>query len=202
LPGRPARTSRPTARASSRSRFPRADESDREKAAGDEWRRRYAEELKDLYADWLPSPRRFPTSPERSASPPSAPVGLAREGVPAWDALLKVYIPYIAYWSFGERVPVVEKPEDNRDERSINAAYIKLASLILNRLEWEKLDEGAAREKTAKALEEERTRYAAEWRKARRRLITAVAAVSCRGGPRRGGHHLGRATGVRIERRG
>ncbi len=59
-------------------------------------------------------------------------------------------IPHIAYWSFGERLPVVEQPADIDDPESIGFAFETLATLVAHRF------------READRLLAERERYVAE----------------------------------------
>jgi cellulose biosynthesis protein BcsQ len=81
-----------------------------------QWRRRAADALAPLFDDWLP------------------------EGLRPVDAFQKVFIPYFAIWSFGEALPVLANPEEAANPSSINAAYSRLARLILADLDWSSLD--------------------------------------------------------------
>jgi MinD-like ATPase involved in chromosome partitioning or flagellar assembly len=107
------------------------DESQTEYEASKAWREEIAARLGDFYQDWLPS------------------------DVKARDVLQKLYIPYIAYWSFGERLPVVEEKDKIEDPRSIVAAYSRLANLLASELDWTKVNgeaSGLTDEKKLKAL--------------------------------------------------
>lgn len=95
-----------------------------------EWKRIFASELEDLYRDWIP----------RHLEPR--------------DVLNKLYIPYITIWSFGERLPVVEREEEISDPRSVSAAYSRLATLLAHRLDWSALEEGQGYAEAARAREE------------------------------------------------
>lgn len=90
------------------SRDGRKEESDTAKF----WRKKIASRMGDLYQDWLPA------------------------GVNPEDVLVSLYIPQFAYWSFGERLPVIEKREEGSDSGSIVAAYIKLARFLETELDW------------------------------------------------------------------
>ena len=81
-----------------------------------EWRQRAATQLEPLFHDWLP------------------------EGLRPVDAFQKLFIPYFAFWSFGEALPVLTNPEEAANPSSINAAYSRLARLILAELDWSSLD--------------------------------------------------------------
>lgn len=99
---------------------PARDERDRESDRFEEWKRIFAEQFGDLYRDWLP------------------------RTVPPSDALHRIYIPYVAGWSFGERLPVVESERERSDPSSLGAAYARLATLLSHSLDWTALDAGAS----------------------------------------------------------
>lgn len=73
------------------------------------WLHRIAEQLKFLYDDWLPA------------------------DVSLNDFLLRIKIPYIPYFSFGERLPVIE--QGMSDAAGLGYAYESLAMLIENGLD-------------------------------------------------------------------
>lgn len=91
---------------------PARDERDREYDKSVEWQERYAECFGPLYREWLP------------------------KDVEPKDALNRIFIPYIARWSFGERIPVIESERERTDPTSLGAAYTRLATLISHRLDW------------------------------------------------------------------
>jgi MinD-like ATPase involved in chromosome partitioning or flagellar assembly/WD40 repeat protein len=95
---------------------PARDESQSEHNKAKEWRARFARELEGFYADWLP------------------------EKVAPKDALEVLRIPYKAYWSFGEPMPVVE--DGVSEPGSIGYAYALLASLVENGLDWNGMSAG------------------------------------------------------------
>ena len=101
---------------------PSRDESHVEYQRTLEWREIYAKEFAHIYADWIP----------KSLQPA--------------DIVSKLYIPYVAIWSFGETLPVVEEDAENPDPRSITAAYITLAKLIKARLNWSEIQSETALE--------------------------------------------------------
>lgn len=80
-----------------------------------EWRGRYQKQLKFMYDSWLP------------------------RGITPEDALSKLFIPYVANWSFGERLPVHENPAEIKNPASISAAYDRIATLLESRLDFESL---------------------------------------------------------------
>lgn len=97
---------------------PARDESRTEylRAAG--WKREFASRFTELYRDWLPSA----VTPE--------------------EAVERLRIPYIPYWSFGERLPAIE--ESTNDPASLGHAYEILARLLAARLDWSAALQGEA----------------------------------------------------------
>lgn len=91
---------------------PSRDEPYAEKKLSDLWRKVYADKLADLFRMWLP------------------------EGITPADALSRLSIPYQSYWSFGERLPVLERIERETPAR-LGAAYVRLAKLLGSGLRWE-----------------------------------------------------------------
>jgi tetratricopeptide (TPR) repeat protein len=73
-----------------------------------EWLHRFSTELAELYVDWLP------TSVQRR------------------DLLAVTQLPYISYFSFGEKLPVLE--QGTFDPGGLGYAYENLAGLIANNL--------------------------------------------------------------------
>jgi len=95
---------------------PARDESRTEYEKATEWKSRFAEQFGDLYRDWLPS------------------------GIAPLDAVEKLRIPYVPYWSFGEQLPAIE--EGTADASSLGHAYEILARILAARLDWYKALEG------------------------------------------------------------
>jgi len=91
---------------------PSRDEPYTEKKLSDLWRKVYADKLADLFRMWLP------------------------EGITPADALSRLSIPYQSYWSFGERLPVLERIERETPAR-LGASYVRLAKLLGSGLRWE-----------------------------------------------------------------
>jgi WD40 repeat protein len=89
---------------------PARDDSRTEVELAQEWRAIFAKKLGFIYNDWLPT------------------------GVEPQDILQQLRIPYVAYWSFYERLPVVEEGTD--DPQSISFAFDLLARLLRSRLDW------------------------------------------------------------------
>ncbi len=100
--------------------IPARDERDRESGKFEEWQRIFASEFAGLYRDWLP-----------------------KEVEPA-EALLRLFIPYVAAWSFGESIPVLESLRERADPSSLGAAYARLATLLAAKLDWSALDSKAS----------------------------------------------------------
>ena len=105
-----------------------------------EWRKRAADRLAPLFDDWLPS-----EVDGRSVDP--------------IDVFQKIFIPYFAIWSFGESLPAIERPAEVSNPASINAAYSRIAHLILSDLDWTKMsvfaDAGEAAAKAQRDFEAE-----------------------------------------------
>ena len=93
---------------------PARDESRTEYENAREWRGRFAERFAEFYRDWLPTSR--------------TPL----------EVLDRLKIPYIPFWSFGERLPVVEDSTGD-----LAAAYDVLARLMDTDLQWDRVLSGA-----------------------------------------------------------
>ncbi len=109
---------------------PARDESGSEYKLAEEWRGRFADELKEFFDDWVPIDEKATT------------------------VLNYLKVPYFAYWSFGERVPVLEQ-EDPDNPKTLAYGYQPLARLILGKLDWKEAREGAAATDAQKAREAE-----------------------------------------------
>lgn len=96
---------------------PSRDESGSEFNLAEEWRERFARELEDFMADWIPRDEK-----ERRVM----------------DYLK---IPYFPYWSFGERIPVLEQ-EDPDNPKTLAYAYQPLARLLLSGMDWKEARAG------------------------------------------------------------
>lgn len=92
--------------------LPSRDEVDREHHLAATWHERYAESFSDVFGQWLP------------------------DNVKPLDVVKQIALPYMAVWSFGERLPVVENATDLNNPRSVNAAYDRVARLLASRLSW------------------------------------------------------------------
>jgi cellulose biosynthesis protein BcsQ len=96
--------------------IPARDESRTEYELAARWKKRFSVEFEKFYADWLPSK------------------GLIQQAVEMLS------IPYVPYWSFGERLPALE--ESTNDPAGLAAAYDLLARLLVSRLDWNEALEG------------------------------------------------------------
>ncbi|HTF04416.1 MAG TPA: AAA family ATPase [Bacteroidia bacterium] len=106
--------------------IPSRDESRTEYESSLKWKDKFADKLDSLYADWLPM---------------DAPVKSAID-------LLK--IPYVPYWSFGDRLPVLE---DGTTEGSIGFSYERIALLIANDFDWTKTRTGLTSDEVGNIVE-------------------------------------------------
>jgi len=95
------------------------DESRTEYKQARHWRERIAGILDEFYRDWI------------------------WKDLTPREVLQKLYLPYWPYWSFGERLPVVEAKDELDDPRTLGAAYSRLALLLGNQLDWKALDRAA-----------------------------------------------------------
>lgn len=89
---------------------PARDESRTEYALADSWKKKIAEEFGHFYNDWLPSK------------------------VEPIDVIERIRIPYVPFWSFGERLPVID--EGTSDINSIGFAYELLSRQIFYDFDW------------------------------------------------------------------
>ena len=96
--------------------LPARDESNSEYELAAKWRGDFARELHEFFVDWIPKDE----SAER--------------------VLDHLKIPYFPYWSFGERLPVVEEDPDN--PKTLAFSYQLVARLLLGKLNWEEVLKG------------------------------------------------------------
>lgn len=96
------------------------DERRAEFEQSEQWRPRIGEQMGEFFNDWL------------------------SQDVSAQAVLDTLYLPQVPYWSFGERLPVYERPADINDSGSLAAAYAKLGRLIDSGLDWTCVDLGDA----------------------------------------------------------
>lgn len=90
---------------------PSRDESTAEFEKALEWQKIFAKTFSEFYREWTPV------------------------SVEPADVVGKLRIPYVAYWSFGEGLPVAEE-----DTSGLSDAYELLAKLIFFKLEWKEID--------------------------------------------------------------
>ncbi|RSU55548.1 KGGVGR-motif variant AAA ATPase [Sphingobium yanoikuyae] len=81
------------------------------------WRGIVAEAMGDFFSEWV------------------------SEGVSPLRVLSRLYLPQIAFWSFGERLPVIERPAELDDPGTLGAAYSLLAKLVDLDLNWRAIDD-------------------------------------------------------------
>lgn len=96
--------------------IPSRDESNSEYKLASEWRKRFASELEAFFKDWIPKDE----TAER--------------------VLNHLKIPYFPFWSFGERLPVLEEDPDN--PKTLAFSYQLIARLLIGKLDWQEVREG------------------------------------------------------------
>jgi cellulose biosynthesis protein BcsQ len=111
---------------------PARDESNSEYETAKKWRERFAVELEEFFRDWAPKDEK------------------------PYDILDRLKVPYFAYWSFGEQLPVMN--EDPENPKTLAFSYQLIARLLLSRLDWNEAKQGtaaseAAAEQNVKAAE-------------------------------------------------
>lgn len=133
---------------------PSRDETNSEYKLAEQWRReRFSKELAEFFDDWVP----------QDESPASV--------------LNYLKIPYFPYWSFGERIPVLEQ-DDPENPKTLAGAYQPLARLILGRMNWKEARQGVR-------ASEEAERQAAEAEKARLKALEVAEEAKQRESERR-----------------
>ena len=101
-------------------------EQEKEYKKATEWRTRILEEIGDFYLPWIPSPRLLSSSAD----------GLMEKRIPPEirdiisSFLDQTTVPQIAFWSFGEPLPVLEEANPRKD--MISFTYENIAALIAN----------------------------------------------------------------------
>jgi len=91
---------------------PSRDESRTEVEKAAEWHKRFAKEFGFFYREWLP------------------------KDIQPIEAVEKLRIPHIPYWSFGEGLPVAEE-----DPSGLGEAYEVLARLLFFKLSWKDVEQ-------------------------------------------------------------
>jgi hypothetical protein len=133
------------------------DETLNEYELSKQWRGRFAQQLRPFFMEWIPSDE----TAER--------------------VLNFIKIPYSPYWSFGERLPVLE--EDPHNPKTLAFSYELIARLIYSKLNWEEVRKGslsAEAEATQKAEAERRAAEAARLREQSQRDAAAREAEARR----------------------
>ncbi len=100
---------------------PSRDEPFNEEVLSRQWRALYARKFAEFYEDWALLPGRSEDS--------------VAEPVDAATVLNTIFIPYQSYWSFGERLPVLDK-DARENPVKIGKAYVRLATLIGSGMDW------------------------------------------------------------------
>jgi MinD-like ATPase involved in chromosome partitioning or flagellar assembly len=93
------------------------DESATEYKLAAEWRKKFAAALERFYLDWI------------------------HKDETAESVLDYLKIPYVAYWSFGEQLPVLKEDAQN-PKMILSYSYALIARLIHSRLDWTEVREG------------------------------------------------------------
>ncbi len=96
--------------------LPSRDESRTEYERAADWKKKFARKFESIYEEWLPSKKLIP------------------------EVIEILRIPYVPYWSFGERLPAIE--ESSGDPAGLGYAYQVLARLVLSRLDWNEAIKG------------------------------------------------------------
>lgn len=86
--------------------IPSRDEVYNEYDLSEEWKDIYATRFASYFSNWLP------------------------ENLTPRDAFNRLFIPYVAKWSFGECLPVIENKNEIQNPTSISAAYNRIAQLL------------------------------------------------------------------------
>jgi cellulose biosynthesis protein BcsQ len=121
--------------------LPARDESRTEYKLAKQWRERFASELGPFVKDWLP------------------------RGVSIESVLDLLKLPYVAFWSFGEKLPVLEEDIDNPDKLAY--FYHQLGRLLLSHLDFEQIKTGTVANEAAAAAQAEAAKRAIDAEQAR-----------------------------------
>jgi tetratricopeptide (TPR) repeat protein len=114
---------------------PSRDESRTEFERATEWQKRFAKEFGSFYREWLP------------------------KDIEPTEAVEKLRIPYVPYWSFEEGLPVAEE-----DPSGLGKAYEVLARLLFFKLSWKDVEQNPEQsiEYLRRAAEVDLDRYGPE----------------------------------------
>lgn len=137
------------------------DETTNEYSESMRWKEIFANELGFLFKEWLP-----------------------REVDPL-EVLTKVYVPYVANWSFGDRIPVLENRRELNDPNSIGSAFLRVSTLLSSRLDWYAVygkastaDIRSTRIELDTALREKKMLESGSKRRTRRAVMLGAAATA------------------------
>lgn len=103
--------------------IPARDESNTEYRLAAKWRELFARELSEFYTDWIP------------------------KNETAERVLDYLKIPYVAFWSFGEELPVLKEQADN--PKALAYSYAIIARLLESKLNWAAATASAVEESEA-----------------------------------------------------
>ena len=105
--------------------IPSRDESRTEYESSLRWKDIFINKLRTFYAEWIP------------------------ENTNLNAVIDNLKVPYIPYWSFGDRLPVIE---EGTNESTIGFAYERIALLLTNDFDWNKVRGGYNLEEASKII--------------------------------------------------
>jgi hypothetical protein len=132
------------------------DESQAEYETSQGWRQRIVEQMSEFYDDWR------------------------HRDVTAEKVLQRLYLPNVPFWSFGERLPVVEREQEVHDPRSLGAAYHRVGRFLERYLDWDSVERERyplELQETRALLADQRDRTDRAQRSCRRMWLLTVALV-------------------------
>ncbi len=93
---------------------------------GQNWLTKFAEELHPFYNSWLPS------SVSKTVTSPREESNAAKERIAEVRSVIeRTKLPYVAYFSFGEKLPVLEESKD--DPEGLSHAYLTVTNILDDR---------------------------------------------------------------------
>jgi MinD-like ATPase involved in chromosome partitioning or flagellar assembly len=101
-------------------------EQEKEYQKANQWRTRILDEIGDFYLSWMPRQRHLESSPGDSQETGISPA--IRDTISSY--LDQATVPQVAFWSFGEPLPVLEETNPRKD--MISFTYENIAALIAN----------------------------------------------------------------------
>ena len=132
---------------------PSRDESGSEYELAHEWRGKFGRAFGSFFEDWVP----------KDEDPKLV--------------LDFLKIPYFAYWSFGERVPVLEE-SDPENPKTLAYAYQPLSRLVLTRLDWSEARAGSQATELSRQHEAEAEKARLETRQIEERKARSEDAIA------------------------